>query len=271
MSYDQKISRDKPGLIVMVIDDSGSMSASLPGTSDAAFKWTELQFGHILKDLLDRSTEVKGDNQVVIKPRFYVHVIHYGSSPKLWGNPEMDIQAAVQLYTQSNNSLGLGGSLGGTDARAAFEEAYRYLTKALSQERFKRSFPPMLFHLTDGESQTEAGDIADQIKQLSTADGNVLIVNAYIGTSTSLSYKGPDDFTGYLTSQEAGPSSYNEKLFTMSSVTPDCVHANLKAAGIFPNLRPGARLFFDVRTREMLKHAIQVIGSLGSNPANTLR
>jgi len=34
--------------------------------------------------------------------------------------------------------------------------------------------------------------------------------------------------------------------------------------GIFPQLREGARLFFDVKTKEMLKHVIQVVGSIGS-------
>ena len=42
---------------------------------------------------------------------------------------------------------------------------------------------------------------------------------------------------------------------------------NLIDDGVFPQLRAGARLFFDVRTKEMLKHVIQVVGSLGSRAA----
>ena len=53
----------------------------------------------------------------------------------------------------------------------------------------------------------------------------------------------------------------------MSSVAPEAITANLKADNIFPQLRDGCRLFFDVRTREMLKHVIQVIGSMGSRMA----
>ena len=34
MAYEQKISRAKPGLIGLVLDDSGSMADNLPGTSD---------------------------------------------------------------------------------------------------------------------------------------------------------------------------------------------------------------------------------------------
>ena len=266
MAYEQKISREKPGLIVMVLDDSGSMVDKLPGTSNPRYQWVERYCGIILNELLNRSSEVKGAG-VIIKPRYYLHVITYGSHPQLWGRPGMDIEAAVELFANSGNSLGLSGHLGGTDAKAAFEHAYNYLKQAIVSEQFRNSFPPMLLHLTDGESQSDAKPVADQIKQLSTADGNVLLVNAYIGTQTSLNYKDPDDFPGYVDEAEAGPSQDNTRLFNMSSQVPDCIEMNLKADGIFPQLRTGSHLFFDVRTKEMLKHVIQVVSSIGSRMA----
>ena len=263
MSYEQKISTQRPGLVVVVIDDSASMTDLLSGTSDSRYKWNERYAGHIFKELLDRCSEMKGD-ELVVKPRYYVHVIKYGSKTELWGDQEMDIQAAVELYSKSGNSLGLGGRLSGTDAEAAFEQAYNYLKQAVMSERFCSSFPPMLLHLTDGESQTDAKPLADKIKQLSTNDGNVLVVNAYIGTQTSLNYNEPEDFPGYLDVSEAGPSSDNTRLFEMSSKAPECIEMNLKADGIFPKLRGDSSLFFDVRTKEMLKNVFQLIGSLGS-------
>ena len=77
----------------------------------------------------------------------------------------------------------------------------------------------------------------------------------------------PEDFPGYVDASEAGPSPDNLRLFEMSSVAPDTIHRNLVDEGIFPNLRPGSRLFFDVRTRDMLKHVIQIVGSIGSRGA----
>jgi len=266
MSYEKKISRANPGLIVIVIDDSGSMADNLAGTSDQRWKWVEHYIGIILTELLSRSTEVKG-NDSVIKPRYYVYVIKYGSKPQIWGNGEMDIKAAVELFTQSGDSLGLGGHLGGTDAQQAFTLAHDYLQKAVTDSKFSDSFPPMVFHLTDGESHTDASGIAQNIMQLSTSDGNTLMVNAYIGTKTSLNYQGSDDFPGYEDVSEAGQSQDNIRLFNMSSNTPETIEANLKTEGIFPQLRSGARLFFDVRTKEMLKHVIQVIGSMDSRMA----
>lgn len=266
MAYEQKISRQRPGLIVLVIDDSGSMSDTLPGTTDAKFQWTERYIGIIFKELLARSTEVKADG-VVVKPRYYVLVVFYGSTPQLWAGGEMDIEAAVEQFTKSGNSLGLGGNQGGTDAAAALQVAHDYLKTAVTTPRFRDSFPPMVFHLTDGMSQTDAQPIASQIKQLATSDGNALVVNAFIGTHTSLAYQAPDDFPGYVSAAEAGPDSDNVRLFNMSSEAPESIQQNLIADGVFPKLRTGVRLFFDVRTREMLKNVIQVVGSIGSRTA----
>lgn len=263
MSYEKLISRANPGLILMLLDDSASMSDDLPGTSDPKYKWVERYSGIIFDDLLNRSTDVKG-NDIDVKSRYYIHVLKYGSKPQLWGSDEMDIKTAVEHFTNCGNSFELKGALGGTDAEAAFEEARIHLAQTLATERFRDSFPPMVFHLTDGESQTDASQLAQQIMQLSSNDGNVLVVNAYIGTQTNLNYTGPEDFPGYRDVSEVGPRQDNVRLFEMSSVVPECVEANLKADGIFPQLRSGSRLFFDVRTREMLKHVIQVVGSIGS-------
>ena len=137
--------------------------------------------------------------------------------------------------------------------------------------RFRESFPPMLFHMTDGESRTDGTSIVDKIMQLSTSDGKVLVVNAYIGTQTSLAYKGPEDFPGYVEASEAGPGDDNIRMFEMSSELPACIHRNLVEDGIFPHLRDRARAFFDVRTKEMLKHVIQVVGSIGSRADRQMR
>ena len=263
MPYEQKISRQKPGLIGAVLDDSGSMEDPLQGTSDPKFQWVERLDGIVMKELLARCTEVRGEG-VVVKPRYYRYLIEYGTSPEVWGDGEMDIEAAVERYTKAGNSLGLGGRRGGTDAEAAMRVMHDYLATAVTSERFRDSFPPMVFHLTDGMSQTDAQPIVEQIKKLQTADGNVLMVNAFIGTQTSLAYTGPEDFPGYVDAAEAGPSPDNIRLFNMSSRAPECIRQNLIDDGIFPNLRAESRLFFDVRTREMLKHVIQVVGSIGS-------
>lgn len=263
MGYDRKISRRCPGLILFLLDESGSMCDLLQGTSDPCFAWVERYIGILFKLLLDYSTDMKGDLQV-IKPRYFVYVIEYGSTPQVWNGGLLDIETAVEKYTQANNSLGLQGRLGGTDARSAMQHAYDFLKVAIQEERFRDSYPPMVFHLTDGMSHTDAEPIVKQIQQLSTSNGAPLVVNAFIGTQTSLVYQGPDDFPGYVEESEAGPSGDNKRLFNMSSVVPELMRQTLVEQGTFPQIRAGSHLFFDVRTREMLKHVIQVVGSMES-------
>lgn len=270
MPYERKVERAHPALITMILDDSGSMSTPLPGSGDARYQWVERYAGVILKELLARCMEVAGDTPTV-KPRYYLDVIKYGSNVEPWqngsnGDAELDIGQVAQKFGDSG-SLGLSASLGGTDAAAAFKFAQARIEQALQKDRFKDSFPPIVFHLTDGESHTDAEPVAQQIASLSSSDGSVLIVNGYIGTSTQLNYKGPNDFPGYLTEQDVGSSPDNLRLFRMSSVVPSTMRENLINDGIFPAIRENARLFFDVRTKDMLQHVIQVVGSGGSRLA----
>jgi hypothetical protein len=266
MPYEMLVSRREPGLIVLVLDDSPSMGSPLPGSSDAKFTWVERYAGHLLEEMLARSTVPAGE-QWVIKQRYFLYTLMYGGETRVWGDGLQDIQAVVERYAAAGRSFGLAGQINCTDTAQAFQAALAFLQTAVTDDRFRRSFPPMLFHLTDGESQTDARPVAEQVKALATADGNVLVVNAYIGTHTSLAYTGPADFPGYVSPEEAGPNSYPLALFEMSSEMPACIRQNLIDDGIFPAIRPGARLLFDVRTREMLKHVIQVVGSIGARAA----
>ena len=266
--YRERVSRSKPGLIVMILDDSGSMTEILPGTNKPKYQWVEQYAGVIFKELLSRSTVASGDT-AEIRPRYFVYTIPYGSAPSIWpagATEELPIDALIKAYGAAGNKLGLSGGLGGTDARAAFEQAYNFLQGAISNERYQKSFPPMVFHLTDGMSASDASPVAQQIAQLSTSDGNALVVNAFMGAKTSLKYRDPGDFPGYQTEAEAGPDGYSQNLFRMSSAAPDTIRMNLVEMQIFPQFQAGARLYFDVRTQDMLKHVLAVVGSQGTQP-----
>lgn len=262
MPYDRKVERAHPTLIQMIMDDSGSMAGPMIGSSDARYSWVERHAGDILTELLYRSTEMSGGNPVV-RPRYYLDVIKYGTVVEPWNNEELDIGEAAKKFDPTR-SFGLGGNLEGTNTEQAFQQAYDRLQVMISKERYRDSFPPMVFHLTDGESQTNAEPIAQKIASLATSDGNVLVVNAYIGTQTDLEYTDNTDFPGYVTEAEVGPNEDNLRLFRMSSVVPETIRQNLITDGIFPLMRQGARLFFDVRTKQMLRYVMQVVGSSGS-------
>ncbi|MHB2017070.1 MAG: vWA domain-containing protein, partial [Candidatus Xenobia bacterium] len=212
MAYERKIQRSEPGLIVLVLDDSGSMGTPLQGTSDKRCAWVDRYTQHIMKELLARCTEMSGD-QVVVKPRYYLQAIIYGAQPHLWAPDVLDIEKALEKFTQENHSFGLSGAEGGTNTESALQMAYDVVKRAIAEPRFASSFPPMVFHLTDGETSGDPAPVAEQIKQLSTSDGNVLLVNGYIGTMTVLNYNDNNDFPGYVSEAEVGPSQDNLRLF----------------------------------------------------------
>ena len=266
MPYAKKVSRALPGLIVLILDDSGSMGWDLPGTSDKRYVWVERYTQHILKELLARSTETQGDS-VLVKPRYYLQAVIYGSDAKLWSPEILDIEKAIEKFSTDGNTFGLCGGLEGTHTAAAFELACDVVSQAVADPRFKNSFPPLVFHLTDGEAGSDPSPAAEALKELATEDGNVLLVNAYIGTQTALGYRQSTDFPGYVDEAEVGQNEDNLCLYRMSSVAPAPIVDNLVEDCIFPELRQGSRLFFDVRTKEMLKHVIQVVGSIGTRTA----
>jgi hypothetical protein len=88
-------------------------------------------------------------------------------------------------------------------------------------------------HITDGESQD--GDpipYADAIKNLTTEDGNVLLLNCHLSMSAA------DPFM-FPASEEGLPDELARVLFRMSSVLPEPFMRHGMAEG-FP-LQPNAR------------------------------
>jgi len=269
--YQRKVEEARPALITLLLDDSGSMQDPMPGDAEnvAKHQWVERYLRVIMRELLARCSVDKGDDRLVSKARYHIDIITYGNQATPWHSEPLDVPSMVANLTKRNpdffrkNGGLLGGREGGTDTKAAFRLAFERIEATLQTSVFNESFPPMLFHLTDGASNTDAEPIADSIRHLETLDGATLIVNAFIGTSTSLVYSGPTDFPGYLSTTDVGDNEDNLRLYRMSSVLPPSLEDNL-SEGIFPAIRPRSRLFFDVRTTDMFTKVMQVVGSGGS-------
>jgi hypothetical protein len=74
---------------------------------------------------------------------------------------------------------------GRTPMYEALVEVYRLVDEWCSKRQNRDSFPPMIFHITDGESTdskpVELISIANNIKQTGTRDGKTLMINANLG------------------------------------------------------------------------------------------
>ncbi len=120
---------------------------------------------------------------------------------------------------------------GGTPMCHMLYRAHEILNQWIGEH--PRSFPPIVVHITDGESQD--GDpipYADAVKGLATEDGGVLLFNCHLSMTAA------DPFM-FPAGEEGLPDELARVLFRMSSVLPDPFYRHGTMEG-FP-LQPNAR------------------------------
>ena len=117
-------------------------------------------------------------------------------------------------------------------------QAYQILSQWIQQH--PNSFPPIVIHISDGESQD--GDpipYADAIKALATNDGNVLLFNCHLSLTPSQQIMFPSTPHGL-------PDQLAQVLFNMSSVLPEMFYRNALTEGL--RLQPGRAAWCSMRT-----------------------
>lgn len=120
---------------------------------------------------------------------------------------------------------------GGTPMCHMFYHAHELLSVWIQQHPY--SFPPIVVHITDGESQD--GDplpYARALTSLATNDGNVLLFNCHLSMAAADSIRFPATPLGL-------PDVLAAHLFEMSSILPEPFFQHAMMEG-FP-LQPGAR------------------------------
>jgi len=120
---------------------------------------------------------------------------------------------------------------GGTPMCNALFAAHGILSEWIREH--PHSFPPILVHISDGESQD--GDptaYAEAIKQLATSDGNVLVLNCHLSRTAAEPFMFPAQ-------SENLPDQLAKVLFAMSSVLPEPFVRHAVQEGF--RLQPGAR------------------------------
>jgi hypothetical protein len=120
---------------------------------------------------------------------------------------------------------------GGTPMCHMLYHAHQLLAEWIAQH--PRSFPPIVVHITDGESQD--GDpipYAEAVRKLATEDGSVLLFNCHLSMTAADPFMFPAAEPGL-------PDELARVLFRMSSPLPDPFvrHATLEGF----QLQPGAR------------------------------
>lgn len=241
MSYNAEISRRNPALIGFLIDQSGSMYDQISGGSKSKAEETADALNKIISSLI-----TKNSNGPEIMDRFEVFVFGYGENGIVspiqnielgeMPVPLSKLHQSAKTETRLQKKIrkepdGAGGLIekeyqaeitfrvwvepiasGGTPMGAAFRSAYD-LIQAWTNSHGE-SYPPILINITDGEFNDEdPTPIVQDIKNLNTNDGNVLVFNIHESGDSSESQESiafPDD-------SFQPPNGFAATLFAMSS------------------------------------------------------
>ncbi len=257
--YQREISRDNKACILFLLDQSYSMEEPLgdsgkrksDGLAEAVNSW-----------LHNMAIRASGDEG--IRDWMDVGVIGYrtdqsanpiiepGLSGPLAGRPLVSISeignhpARIETTIQNMDDPETGEVLeipfenpvwvdpvseGSTPMCHVLHYAHSILSSWIQDH--PHSFPPIVVHISDGESQD--GDpipYAQAIQSLATSDGNVLLFNCHLSMARVSQVLFPSDDTGF-------GDELAKVLFAMSSPLPEPFYRNAVAEGF--QLQPQAR------------------------------
>ena len=244
--YSAQITRASPTCIILLIDQSASMSDSFSGDSARRKSHFVAEVvNHTLHDLVIRCTKTEE-----VRNYYHISVIGYGSQVSsafagaLAARDIVPIAEVADYPLEIKNSYkrvsdGVGGLVeipvrfpiwihptasGKTPMCEALGRVKQILEDWLMAH--SRGFPPTVLHLTDGESTDgDPEEIGRQIMSLSTDDGPVLLFNCHISSRRSRKIEYPPD-EGLL------PDAFARTLFRISSPLPNGFLAAAAQLGI---------------------------------------
>jgi hypothetical protein len=217
MSYEAEITRENPGCIVFLIDQSGSMEDRIADKKGGRTKAQGVAdaINDLLNDLVIKCTGPAG-----VSDYFDIGVIGYGEkvgSVFSGGLVNRDLVplSEVARYRSDREAIfpfGFGPvAEGDTPMCAALNHAHEVLAGWVI--RHPASYPPIVINITDGESTDgNPTEPASRLASLSTNDGYVLIFNCHISARKEKPVLFPHD-------AKAVPA-YGPRLFHMSSILP---------------------------------------------------
>lgn len=259
-SYSKEISREHPACLLYLLDQSYSMDEPLSGKFETS-KATQLAkaINSWLAEVVIACTRDEGVRDYidigVVGYHTDVHatpIVESALQPPLsskWLVPVSaiaDNPARVETHSQELVDQETGRKLaiptqvriwvdpkaeGGTPMCHALHHVYCVLEEWIEQH--PDSFPPIVIHVTDGESQD--GDplpYAEAVTSLATNNGNVLMFNCHLSSIAA------DQFL-FPSSDELLPEVYARVLFEMSSELPAVLFERALAEGL--DVQPGAR------------------------------
>lgn len=246
MAYTAQITRANPTLVVLLLDQSGSMADPFGGEQNARkAEFVASVVNHTLHDLVIRCTKTEE-----VRNYYYVSVVGYGRnvgpafsgtlaarsivpvaevadnplrietgykrvSDGVGGHVEMPVRYPVWLYPQAD---------GGTPMCRALEVTRGILAQWLAEH--PHGFPPTVLHLTDGESSDgDPAELGRELISLGTDDGQLLLFNCHVSSSRAAKVE-------YPTTGAQLHDGFARTLFDISSTLPENFLAAAQQLGV---------------------------------------
>lgn len=283
--YQREISRDHKGCFMFLLDQSYSMDEPLGNSTRRKCDELVSAVNSWLHNMAIRASGDEGirdwmdvgvigyrtDQQVnaIIQPalqgtlagRPLVSITEIGNNPTRIDSTMTQVEdeetGEIIEYPSDSPVWVDPVSEGSTPMCHVFHYTYGILTQWIQQH--PHSFPPVVIHITDGESQD--GDpipYADAVRNLSTSDGNVLLFNCHLSMKADTPFVFPSSEVGL-------PDELARVLFRMSSPLPQLFFDSAVSEGFA--LEPGARgMAFNADMVVLVKFL-----DMGTRAAMTLR
>jgi hypothetical protein len=248
MPYASNINTTTPGCLLILIDQSASMSE--PWAAGAGSKADNV--ARIVNDTL-RTFALMCRDGSEWKHRFDVGIIGYGDDNagsvfggKLQGRELVPMPEVAVNPVAVDEKTGSEGQktrtpvwvkpvfAGNTPMHKAFASAKTMLEGWI--QTHPESFPPVVINVTDGEPDSDPSGLANELRKLATKDGETLLINCHISSKAGQTLV-------YPTSEGKVPDKYAEQLRSMSSMLPDEILERARANGVDDAPASGSRAF----------------------------
>ncbi len=235
MSYNAEISRSNPTCFILVLDQSGSMVDTMA---------SGIQKADFLADVVNRTLYeliVRCTKPEEVRNYYYISIIGYGNGVDSAFGGTLAGRDLVPISEVADNPVrvetrtkkvpdGAGGIVeqevkfpvwidaraeNGTPMCEALTKVDEIIDQWISNRQYINSFPPIVLHITDGESTDgDPSEIARRIQSKSVNDGSVLFFNCHLssGNATEIAYP---------INSEGLPNEYAATLFNISSILPN--------------------------------------------------
>lgn len=279
MVYTAEISRINPSCFLFLIDQSESMSDPLGGTQDKRKADAVADaINRLLQNLIIKCAKSEG-----IRDYYDVGVIGYGKRVGPAFSGALRDKTLFPISQVANSPVrieertkkvddGVGGLVDQSvkfpvwfepvaDNGTPMVEALNYARHTLQDwvSQHASSYPPIVIHITDGESTDgDPAPVGQTLASLSTLDGNVLLFNCHISSQSGSPISYPDSEAGL-------PDESARTLFSMSSVLPESLRKAAENVGFIVGERARGFVF-----KAELVDLIRFL-DIGTRPAGNLR